>query len=258
MPEAAEVEQVRRGLEFLEGQTLEELWTVEKLGAHGFEDEVVGEKLLAVSRQGKLLGFQFGEAVLTSHLRMTGRWLVGEKQDKSTRAILYFSEDTVTFQDPRGFGTMDVRDAERWDDGLGPDLLSLDEEWLPAEQVQRSKRATKAVLLDQSVVAGVGNYLADETLWQNKIDPRQPAMENSEKKWRGLYKGAKDLALRTLESGGVSLRDYVGVDGQEGQGEDLLQVYGRAGDTCLRCGFTLQKIKVAGRGTTFCPTCQSA
>lgn len=256
MPEAAEVEQVRRGLLFLEGQTLQDIWATEKMGVWGFEDEIIGKKLISVMRQGKLLGFDFGDTTLTSHLRMTGRWLLGEKKDKSTRAILRFSKDTVTFQDPRGFGTMDLRDSARWDDGLGPDLLSLPPSWLPPEKVQNSKRSTKAVLLDQSVVAGVGNYLADETLWQNKVSPNRIAQENTEKEWQGLYQGAKNLALCTLESGGVSLRDYVGVDGQEGEGEDLLQVYGRSEEPCLRCGDPLAKTKVAGRGTTFCPSCQ--
>lgn len=257
MPEAAEVETVRRGLIFLRGQKLQRLEVVSnKLAAGGEESLVEGKELLAVLRQGKLLAFEFDGIVLTSHLRMTGRWARGEVREKSTRAILHFSQDTVSFLDPRGFATMDLRDPENWRRGLGPDLFSLPKNWTPPERVQRSKRSTKAVLLDQSVVSGIGNYLADESLWTCQISPGRPACENQERDWKGLYRAAQDLAERVLVSGGVSVRDYVDLDGTEGLGAELLQVYGQAGEGCLRCGVELEKTRIAGRGTTYCPSCQ--
>lgn len=146
-------------------------------------------------------------------------------------------------------------------DGHGEDLFALTEvrarETAPSA-LATSRRAAKALLLDQSIVAGIGNYLADEALWEQAIAPTRPARELEVEAWARLIGSARAVAEGALRLGGVSVRDYVRVDGSEGEGQVLLRCYGRAGQPCLRCGTKLAKSKVAGRGTTSCPRCQRA
>lgn len=190
---------------------------------------------------------------------MTGRVLLDHFPAPDARAVLLFDDTILSFCDPRGFGTLEVVELERFGTGLGPDLFELERERFtetapPA--LGRSRRAVKALLLDQSLIAGIGNYLADEALWEQRIAPQAPASAIDGELWAGLLGSARELAERVLEAGGVSVRDYVRVDGSTGRGQSLLRCYGRAGQPCLRCGTTLVKSKVAGRGTTSCPGCQ--
>jgi formamidopyrimidine-DNA glycosylase len=257
VPEIAEVEIVRRGLSRLEGQDLESFKASEKMKAHGQEDRVIGRRVTRVIRHGKLLGFDFEQAILTAHLRMTGRFVFSP--DQPARAEMRFSKDQVSFLDPRGFATMEVIDPEDWPMGLGPDLWSVlpDPDWLPPEKVMSSKRAAKAVLLDQKVLAGIGNYLADEALWRSSVSPTARAVSLSPHQWRQLIEEAGVVSKAALQHGGTTIRDYVDTEGQSGSGQNELQAYGRAGLPCLRCHSTLEKGRVAGRGTTWCPSCQS-
>lgn len=191
--------------------------------------------------------------MLTVHLRMTGRF--SPTRERHTRAILRFSDGTDVFLvDPRGFGRVEWRSARDWHGSLGPDLL--DEAAWEAIVARRSGRAVKAVLLDQGFVAGIGNYMADESLFAARVHPRMS--------WDDLARGdrirvldaARTCALRMLDAGGVSLSDYRTPDGSLAAGQDLLVCYGRAGRPCERCATPLARGVVAGRGTTWCPTCQ--
>lgn len=256
MPEIAEVEIVRRGLSRLEGQELERFKATEKMKAHGQEERLIGHRLIRVIRHGKLLGFDFQQAILTAHLRMTGRFVFSA--DPKARAELLFDRGPLSFLDPRGFATMEIIEPEEWPMGLGPDLWSVvpDPDWLPSEKTQNSRRATKAVLLDQKVLAGIGNYLADEALWRSSISPTAPANSLSPDQWRQLIEEAGLVSRAALEHGGTTIRDYVNTEGQSGRGQNELQAYGRAGLPCVRCQTVLEKGRVAGRGTTWCPNCQ--
>ena len=256
MPEIAEVEIVRRGLERVKGQTLLSFQAGPKLKAHGHEDEIVGRKLEGVLRRGKLLGFDFGDRILLAHLRMTGRFHF--EQSPRARAQMRFEETSLAFIDPRGFATMEVINSGRWPMGLGPDLWDAisDPGWLPTESYRKSRRSIKASILDQKVVAGIGNYLADESLWRAAVAPERKTSEVSEKEWRDILESAGRLSLLVLQSGGVTIRDYADTEGQSGSGQARLLVYGRAGEECLRCGGRLQKGRFAGRGTTWCQSCQ--
>lgn len=143
-------------------------------------------------------------------------------------------------------------------DGHGEDLFALTEvrarETAPSA-LATSRRAAKALLLDQSIVAGIGNYLADEALWEQAIAPTR---ELEVEAWVRLIGSARAVAEGALRLGGVSVRDYVRVDGSEGEGRSSCAATGAPGQPCLRCGTKLAKSKVAGRGTTSCPRCQRA
>ena len=260
MPEIAEVELVRRDLSPLCGQPLERAECEERLGLHADRSALAGRRVLELHRHGKLLGLELeGGDVITCHLRMTGHLaLHGGGEDIALvaplRALLRFEESLLTFSDPRGFGTLDLVALADFGSGLGPDLFALDPN-RPAP-APKGRRAVKAVLLDQKLIAGIGNYLADEALWEISVNPQTPCNLLGEGVWDQLVRAARASARITLAAGGVSIRDYRRPDGSEGSGQELLRCYGRAGKPCLRCGAMLLKSKVAGRGTTFCPTCQ--
>jgi len=253
MPEAAEVEVVRRGLIPVVGQHLQQFSADRKHQAHGHEADLLGKKLLAVERHGKQLGFDFGQLILVSHLRMTGRWSLTD--EPNARARLLFTNAVLTFHDPRGFATLAIKDKATWKESLGPDLLALPMAWQPVETFRSRQRSVKATLLDQQVCAGIGNYLADESLWQVGVNPAQESRLLSSWQWEQIYFAAQKLALAVLDLGGTKFRDFAAVSGQS-YGSSLLQVYGRAQQPCHRCGFELAKTRVAGRGTTYCPHCQ--
>lgn len=263
MPEAAEVEIVRQGLQPLVGQTLKNISADQRLQLPDDIDNMLsGRVLQAVRRRGKLLAFDFGpEYFLTSHLRMTGQWrIIPNSASRDTpngwRATLEFQHQRAVFSDRRRFATMTIADQQSWAAALGPDLLQLPADWLLAAKHRDRRRALKATLLDQSLVAGIGNYLADESLWANNLHPATPGDSIDNHQWVALYQSAARLAQQALAAGGTTFRDFNSTAGQPGQGQALLMVYGQAGQPCARCQATLQKTKVAGRGSTYCPQCQ--
>ncbi len=169
----------------------------------------------------------------------------------------------VRLTDMRGFGhaMLSTRSADGALDlashaAMGPEPLG---DW-PAEafvDLARGRRAPiKALLLDQSVVAGVGNYLADEALFAARVHPATPANELSDHKLHTLHAAVRDVIASSLAQGGASLRNYRQLDGERGSTQEQLLAYGRVDLPCQRCGTPMRKLVVAGRGSTFCPRCQ--
>ena len=252
MPEIAEVEVQRTGIDLhFRGQTLREIEMDDKFAAAP-ADRLLGQKLHCVLRRGKLLGLEFSGDLLAVHLRMTGGFFLEEQPH--TRARFLFDEP-LYFSDPRQFATMQFTSSWASLD-LGPDLWNVVPGWKPDARYLHSRRAIKTTLLDQKVLAGIGNYMADETLWSVGISPFRETREISDDEWSDIIHRALELSRAAHRLGGVSLRDYKNMLGQEGQGATLLQVYGRGGEPCLSCGSPLQKEKLGGRGTTWCPSCQ--
>lgn len=253
MPEIAEVEIQRSGIDLrFRGQTLREIEIEESLGAFADQEKLLGQKLCAVLRRGKLLGLEFEKNILMVHLRMTGGFFLEPRPH--TRARFLFDEP-LYFADPRHFATM-VFEPNWSQVSLGPDLWSLAPGWIPPDKYSFSRRAIKTTILDQQVLAGIGNYLADESLWAAGVSPFRITQEVSHNEWEKIIAAAQSLSRSVLRRGGVSLRDYKNLQGGDGEGGDLLRVYGKAGENCLRCDNTLIKDRLGGRGTTWCPACQ--
>jgi formamidopyrimidine-DNA glycosylase len=257
MPEAAEVEIVRKGLaDELIGQTLKLIEPENpKLGRIGDYQHIFGLEVRDVLRHGKWIGIQFEDGnLLRLHLRLAGRLLLNDSNviSRADLITMTFSDSIVKLQDPRLFATADIVTFEEFVQELGPDLLNDNCDL----EKTKSRRAVKTFLLDQKVVAGIGNYLIDEALWQNKIHPETPAMSLSSDQLNQIVESARQVALNSLQAGGVSIKDYVDASGQPGTAQNDLQCYGRSGLPCQRCGSELKKIKVGGRGTTFCSSCQ--
>ena len=273
VPELPEVETVRRYLApALEGRRLESVAIGdERLTRPYPPDEVAqaleGEVVREVGRRGKylVLRFESGRALLI-HLRMTGSLrhapagALGE--DPYRRAVVTLDDGSdVAYRDVRRFGTWLLLEPADVDDyvaarvGREPLDATFRARHL-AERLARRRAPVKAAILDQRTVAGVGNIYADEALWRARIHPLTLARDLSEAELRALHRGIR----RALEAGiarqGSTLRDYALPDGSSGGMQTEFKVYGRAGEPCDRCGTPIDKIRAAGRGTWYCPTCQ--
>lgn len=270
MPELPEVENVRRGLNtYARGHQVQKVWVgwppiIEKPALERFKELMVGEKLEEVDRRGKYLIFYWTHWAWLAHLRMEGKFLlVAAETDEDAYTHLRFSLDDdlkLLYRDVRKFGRLkafprEETDAEVLALGLGPEPEALTVPYLKTE-FQKTSRNIKAVLLDQHVLAGIGNIYADEILFQTGLHPATPARALRDSQVAVLLKHIQSVLKAAIKAGGTTVRTYANSFGRAGQYQHQLQVYGRAGEPCLVCKSPLVKEKIAGRGTTFCPHCQ--
>jgi formamidopyrimidine-DNA glycosylase len=281
MPELPEVETIKRGLEgFVVGKSVVKITTLSEKNFVGDSDKVIGRRVVGLRRRGKALIIELnGGWNLMVHLRMTGqlvyvgndRFAAGHPNDdfflempgRHTRVIFEFDDDSkLYFNDQRKFGFVKVmNDAELDQDAflmkLGPEPWEMKPQEF-FERLQRRKNTSiKAAILDQTVVAGVGNIYADEGLWRAKIFPGRLVKNVAKAEARELLKGICEVMEKSIDSGGSTMKDYVKADGTKGSYlEKFAKVFNREGEKCERCGGTIKKIKIAGRGTHYCPECQ--
>lgn len=275
MPELPEVETVRQDLQRL---TLgPRILAVQVLLTRTIAypaKEIFGQSLIGAcftrwQRRGKyLLGSLDSGAVLGVHLRMTGQllWVQGSAPlPAHTRVRLRLEQGwELRFVDPRTFGQMWLVPAGVEPETVIPALQSLGPEPLsPAfseayfqASLQKSRRPIKSALLDQSLVAGVGNIYADEALFLSGIHPLTPASQLSDSAKSRLREALIEVLQVGLEQRGTTLRDYRDLRGLNGNYQGQAWVYGREGDPCRLCGTPIQRIKLAGRSAHFCPHCQ--
>jgi formamidopyrimidine-DNA glycosylase len=241
-----------------------------------FAKGVCGRPVAAVARRAKLLLVHLGPrpdaagpaateaAVLAFHLKMTGRFHIAPQGDPAppyARLLLRLSDgNALVFSDMRRFGTARLLSPDglaTWDfyASLGPEPWDMTEAAFEAALSRRTTRI-KAALLDQTLIAGIGNIYADESLFAARIRPDAPANALSPSQRRTLLPAIQDVIEKALAAGGSTIRDYRTPDGVEGGFQHLFSVYGKAGEPCPACGTKLVSIKVAGRTSTFCPRCQ--
>src|SRR5918994_4138593 len=267
MPELPEVETIRTQLApRLEGRTLARVEILDPRLTRPYDlfevaEELEGDQVVAVERRGKylLLRLESGFGLLV-HLRMTGgfHW----QPVSHERAVVELDDGTrLVYRDVRRFGTWLVLEEAELEPYLatknGPEPLGsrFTSHWL-AEQLSRRRAPLKAVLLDQRVVAGLGNIYADEALWRARLSPLRPAASLAPEQVRRLHRAIR-AALRTgIARQGSTLTDYAAPDGSPGAMQHEFRVYGRDGLPCPRCRTTIAKTRVGGRGTWYCPRCQ--
>ncbi len=190
--------------------------------------------------------------------------LVGKLPDRSTRVTFTFADGShLYFNDQRKFGwvrlmpTIEVPNID-FMQKVGPEPLeagfTADE--FASRFARRARSPIKAALLDQTVIAGVGNIYADESLWGAKIHPLRPVASITKKEFEKLYQELRDVMNLSIEKGGSTDRNYVNAEGKKGSYIDFARVFRREGKPCPRCGTTIVKFKAAGRGTHICPHCQ--
>jgi formamidopyrimidine-DNA glycosylase len=181
--------------------------------------------------------------------------------DQHTHIVVTFQDQCqLLYRDIRKFGRWSLLDSATSESALhqlGPDPLTQD--WTLAgfsTQLERSNRPVKALLLDQSLLAGVGNIYADEALFQARVHPTTPGRCLEESQIAAIYRAVRGVLQLGVDHGGTSLSDYVDADGNPGRNQERLQCYGRYGESCYDCQSTLERMVVAQRTTTFCPKCQ--
>jgi formamidopyrimidine-DNA glycosylase len=268
MPELPEVETIKNELiphvigRRITGVTLYWEGIVRSPSAKEFTDSVVGQEIRGLTRRGKYLFFHLnGGSVLVMHMKMTGSLLIDPVDDRFTRAILHLDNGTALhFWDPRKFGVMWLAD----DDSevvakLG--LEPLQDDFTPgalAALLRNRKAPIKPVLLDQAVVAGIGNMYADEALFEAKIHPLKVAGSLSAEEIERLHASILRVLKKALRNKGASVRNYIRPDGSPGTAHDEFSVAHGVGKSCPNCGMPIERIVVRGRGTYLCPRCQTS
>ena len=273
MPELPEVETVKRTLESLiVGKKVTNVvvkWPkiIKKPDdVEAFKMKVIGQTFTGVERRGKFLKLVLEDDVIVSHLRMEGKYKLSARDegfDHHTHVFFTFEDGTeLRYHDVRKFGTMH----------LFP--IGIEEKQLPLAQLghepfseqftpevlqkgfQKTSRKVKTVLLDQTLVVGLGNIYVDEALFKARIHPERIASTLSNKEIETLREEIVHTLTDAVNKGGSTIRSYVNSQGKVGTYQDSLFVYGRVGQACKNCQHELEKIVVGGRGTTFCPICQ--
>lgn len=280
MPELPEVETIRRGLsKFILKKKLVKVEVFCEKSFVGNKTAVTDEKVMGLRRFGKALVIDFeGEKSVMIHLRMTGQLIwqgkeryaaghpsenfVAELPNKQTRVVFEFEDGKLFFNDQRKFGFCKVMNSAEVEKdefikklAKEPWVMSVEE---LAEQFKRHKNSVvKAVLLDQSIICGLGNIYADETLFFAGIHPERRAGTISEAETKKILEGARKVMQESIDSGGSTMATYVKADGTRGDYlERFAQVFRKEGTPCPKCGTMIKKIRVAGRGTHICPECQ--
>jgi len=287
MPELPEVETVRRGLQdLIVGRVVKAVTHDTPKGFPNAEVDVeaflIGAKITDIRRRAKVLLIDLSTNYsLVVHLKMTGQMvfvakstrfgaghpnesLVGALPDRSTRVVFTFDDEShLYFNDQRKFGwirLMPTTEVPNIDfmKKVGPE--PLEEELTEVEFAERFKRrartSIKAALLDQTVIAGVGNIYADESLWGAKIHPKRLVGNITQEEFARLYTELRSVMNTAIEKGGSTDKNYVNAEGKKGSYLTFARVFRREGKPCLRCGTTIIKFKAAGRGTHICPHCQ--
>jgi formamidopyrimidine-DNA glycosylase len=267
VPELPEVETIRAQLApRLEGRTLTRVEILDPRLTRPYDlfevaEELEGDRVEAVERRGKylVLRLESGLALLV-HLRMTGSF--GFTSASHERALLELDDGSrLVYRDVRRFGTWLVLERADFEPYLaaknGPEPLGprFTVAWL-ASQLAARRAPLKAVLLDQRVVAGLGNIYADEALWRARVNPLRPANGLGADELARVHRAIRAALRAGIERQGSTLRDYSTPEGTGGSMQDELRVYGRDGEPCSRCRTTISKTRVGGRGTWFCQRCQ--
>jgi len=286
MPELPEVETVKNGLSrLLKNKTVKSVTFDWPKGFPNSEADVnnflIGASVINVERRGKSLIITLSSKYcLVVHLKMTGQLvfrgkeqfgaghpnnsLIGPLPDKSTRVVLTFTDNSkLFFNDQRKFGWMrllpefEVANLD-FMKKLGPEPLNS--EFKNSEfrkRVRRRKNSSiKATILDQTVLAGVGNIYADESLWMAKIHPASLSGTLSDAKLNLLFKSIKEVFIKSISLGGSTDRNYVDAEGKKGSYLEFANVFRKEGQLCPRCNTIIIKTRVATRGTHLCPKCQ--
>jgi formamidopyrimidine-DNA glycosylase len=284
MPELPEVETIIRGLnKFLIGKRFS---SVEFDNPKSFPNNLanvdkflINSKIIAVTRRGKVIIIDLStEYSLIIHLKMTGQLiykdqkhkfggghptesLVGSLPDKSTRVTINFSDSSkLFFNDQRKFGwvrllpTIEIANIDFFKK-LGPEPLDSSFSWQKFNDrlQKRPNSSIKPVLLDQSVIAGIGNIYADESLWMSKIHPATKVNRLSKDKIKNLHYNIRTILNLSIEKGGSTDRNYLNAEGKKGSYLKFANVFRKEGQPCSRCGEIIIKFKLNGRGTHICP-----
>ncbi len=277
MPELPEVETIKLGLEkSIIGQVVQEVDVLTSKSFQGDSQKACSQKVLRVWRRAKNLGIDLSaDLTLLFHLKMTGqviyqnvigghptRDMTGQMPNKSTRVIIHFADESkLFFNDQRKFGWIKLissGEVEEHLKHLGPEPLEdgFTVEVFTQQLQRRPNTPVKVALLDQQLIAGVGNIYACEACFQAGIDPKRKISDLNTEDYKKLHKGVVGALSSGVKHGGSSKSHYVNAAGEKGYFLDYAYVYNRQNDLCKICQTPISKIQLGGRGTYFCTQCQ--
>ena len=272
MPELPEVETVKETLKLkLIGKKIKDV----KIYYDGiiaypeikeFSKQIKNLPIKDINRRGKWLMFDLDKYYLLSHLRMEGKYFFKNKGDKlDNHEHVVFSLDSneeLRYRDTRKFGKMylikkeDINNVGPIKDlGLEPWDTNLTKEYLK-DKYKTKKLPIKTVLLDQSIIVGIGNIYADEILFLSKLNPLIKCCDLKDDDLENIIKYTKEVLEKAIKLGGTTIRTYTSVDGVHGRFQNELLIHGKDKGICPNCGQAIKKIRVGGRGTYYCSNCQ--
>ena len=284
MPELPEVETVRRVLDkWVDGRVIKDVKfiypnTVEEYDENEFKSIIVNQRINKVNREGKFLLFELDDYILSSHLRMEGKYYYGKSIDgtisnyvydgsedinkvKKHSCVLFLLDDNsvLIYHDVRKFGKMHLYNKDEYVPfitlGLGKEPFDMDGREF-YNLIHSKNNPIKEILLDQSIISGIGNIYADEICYATSIHPTRVAKKVTKKECDNIVDVSKSILLQAINDGGSTIKTYHSGNGVDGLFQQNLLVYGRKGELCSRCNSSIVKIKLKGRGTCFCPKCQ--
>jgi len=271
MPELPEVETIKTLLiPIVKGATITHVDVrhprMIKSDVNRFASTLIGRTINDVTRIGKFLIFHLsGEVVLISHLRMEGKYLElypGDQESKYARTVFTFADGRrLSYDDSRRFGIMQLSNESQYRheeplNRVGPEPFDIQDINPLYKKYQRSGKPVKTMLLDQAVMAGLGNIYADEVLFRCHLHPETPCNLISKKQLKEIVKQSVIVLKGAIKAGGSTVRTYHAANGIDGNFQTELLAYGHVGERCPVCQTPLRKIQVGGRGSTFCPHCQ--
>lgn len=231
-----------------------------------FKKKLINQTIIDMKRRGKWLMFELNDYYLLSHLRMEGKYHIrnnSDKIEKHEHVIFRFSDNTdLRYNDTRKFGKFHLIDKDKvyssnplnelglepWDNNLNIDYLK--------NKYKNKKLPIKTVLLDQSIITGIGNIYADEILFLSCISPLKKCNELNDLELENIIKYTKEVLEKAIKLGGTTIKSYESSEGVHGKFQNNLLVHNHEGDKCINCGSVIIKTKVNGRGTYYCSKCQ--
>ncbi len=265
MPELPEVETIKRQLEKrilnkkIISIQINSKVVIKEPDAESFKNGILGETVKEVIRRAKVLIIKFKkDKFLIIHLRISGWLLYGKKEDNARVSFELSGGNFLNYMDQRLLGELKFRSDYKdlkFIKSLGPEPFDINLEDF-GKILKAKKTKIKPLLMDQKVIAGIGNIYAQEALFLAKIDPKTIANFLKEKAVTNLYKSMLLVLNEGIKYKGSSVDSYRNLEGEKGGMEKRLKVYGREKKPCLVCQEPIKKISIGGRGTCFCPNCQ--
>ncbi len=272
MPELPEVETVKEKLKKeivntkIKHVIIKHKNIIEYPSVEEFSKLITNQTIININRRGKWLLFELDNYFLLSHLRMEGKYnikKVGEKLDKHDHVIFELNNNKeLRYNDTRKFGKMYLKlkddiystlPLEKL--GLEPDDNMLTINYLK-EKLKNKTIPIKSSLLDQTIIAGIGNIYADEILFESKIHPEKKSNKLTNDELSRIIKNTNKIFIKAINAGGTTIKSYTSAEGVHGEFQHKLKIYQRSGEKCIICKEEIKKIKVGGRGTYYCAKCQ--
>jgi formamidopyrimidine-DNA glycosylase len=273
MPELPEVETVRQTLQkLILGKTIRDIDVfyepmIRSHDVKAFRRVLEGTTFIDINRYGKYLLFELDDYILMSHLRMEGKYFIKDvdaPRDKHEHVVFYFTDgSTLRYQDTRKFGTFDLYTKTAFSTNnplrkMGPEPGSEHLTISYLKSLFKHKTvAIKTALLDQSIISGLGNIYVNEVLFLSALHPETPCNRLRDKDIQAVINNSDVVIRKAIQLGGSSIRSYTDSLGVTGRFQNELYVHTRENESCYVCNTTIKKIVVGGRGTYFCPTCQT-